>query len=1095
MGFMFVLLLAALLAASASARAATENLPDLDQNPPLWSQVQAVTPPGGTTEQRLGFGSEVVNMGVGPLLLSGRRASTATEFMTASQNVNLSDGTVATYPNVGSMRFAFSETHNHWHFIDFEVYELRRPSDFARVARDAKTGYCAGDGYKTPNPPPGTPLERVWDGSCRYNQTNALDVEEGISVGWVDDYAPQKEGQYIDVTNVPAGDYWLVNRSNPYRALKESNYANNAASVLVRLHRPPTSGPYVDVLKACPATQSCPQTVTDPTATTNAASSVTSGGATLTGSADPNGNDVSYEFEWGTTTSYGQHTGFRPLDPSLDPQAVSEPLTGLQPGTTYNYRLVVKSTAGVTRTGSNQTFTTPPLPQPPAVETGGASGIGQSGATIAGRVDPKGQATTWRFEYGTTTSYGSTTTPTTTGATSGFQNVTRTLSGLAPNTTYNYRLVATNATGTTHGLNATFKTDPLAPVATTGAATAVGTGGATVAGTIDPRGGSTSYKFEYTTSPTGPWTATPLKTLASPTGAQTVSEALSGLSHSTTYWYRLVAISSSGSSTGATNDFTTTTPAPAATTGTASNATQTTATLGGTIDANGAPTEYRFEYGTSEGSYPQATAWTPGGAGDAPVSVSAPISGLSAATTYHFRVVARSAGGTVGGGNAAFSTLPPPPTASTSAATLVGTATATLGADVDPRGGDTTYKFEYGTTPELGTGTPTRSLAAGAGNTATSEALSGLSASTTYYFRVVATNAGGRTTGSTLSFTTAAAPPPPPSASTGSASNVTRDGATVSGSVNPNGVATDYRFEYGTTSGSYETAGAWEPVGSGAAAVPVSTELAGLDPATTYFVRVVARSAGGTTPGGEQSFRTSDPLAPDVTTSAPIGIGEDGATLTGTVDPNDWPANYRFDYGTTTAYGRQTAWTSAGGGDSAVPVSAEVGGLAPATTYHYRLSAAGFSPTPVFGGDLTFTTQVTPLPPADPQPQPPQERVPQEPEPEPEPAPQPEPEPDSTFYVRSLRALRSGAARLTLDLPGPGTVTATAVSKSRTVAAATRRVQRGGRRVLVLRPTSAVRALLKRRRGLRVKVTVAYARTGAQPKSLRLATTLRKRKR
>src|SRR5215208_1367721 len=101
MGFMFVLLLAALHAASASARAATENLPDLDQNPPLWSQVQAVTPTGGTTEQRLGFGSEVVNVGVGPLLLSGRRASTATEFMTASQKVSLSDGSVATYPNVG----------------------------------------------------------------------------------------------------------------------------------------------------------------------------------------------------------------------------------------------------------------------------------------------------------------------------------------------------------------------------------------------------------------------------------------------------------------------------------------------------------------------------------------------------------------------------------------------------------------------------------------------------------------------------------------------------------------------------------------------------------------------------------------------------------------------------------------------------------------------------------------------------------------------------------------------------------------------------------------------------------------------------------
>src|SRR4051812_40821185 len=112
MGLIFAILLAGVAIAPGIALAGP-MLPDLDQNPPRWAQIQSVTPAGGATEERLGFGSEVANMGLGPLLISGSRASTASEYMAASQKVANDDGSTTTYPGVGTMRFAYSETHNH----------------------------------------------------------------------------------------------------------------------------------------------------------------------------------------------------------------------------------------------------------------------------------------------------------------------------------------------------------------------------------------------------------------------------------------------------------------------------------------------------------------------------------------------------------------------------------------------------------------------------------------------------------------------------------------------------------------------------------------------------------------------------------------------------------------------------------------------------------------------------------------------------------------------------------------------------------------------------------------------------------------------
>jgi len=102
---------------------------------------------------------------------------------------------------------------------------------------------------------------------------------------------------------------------------------------------------------------------------------------------------------------------------------------------------------------------TPPA-QAPAVVTGSASGVTSTSATLNGTVNPEGAATTYQFQYGTSTGYGSVTpsSPASAGAGSSAISESAALSGLSASTTYDYRLVATNATGTTDGSNLTFTT-------------------------------------------------------------------------------------------------------------------------------------------------------------------------------------------------------------------------------------------------------------------------------------------------------------------------------------------------------------------------------------------------------------------------------------------------------------------------------------------------------------------------------------------------------------------------------------------------------------------------------------------------------------
>jgi alpha-tubulin suppressor-like RCC1 family protein len=204
----------------------------------------------------------------------------------------------------------------------------------------------------------------------------------------------------------------------------------------------------------------------------------------------------------------------------------------------------------------------------------------------------------------------------------------------------------------------------------------------------------------------------------------------------------------------------------------------------------------------------------------------------------------------------------PAPVAATEAASPVSESSATLHASVNPEGSDTHYHFEYGTEAEnYSASTP--SVDAGAGSTSVhvSSAITGLQPGTTYHYRVIADSATGTGAGADTTVTTSGTPPPPPpTVTTEGASRIGPHGATLNGTVNPNGADAHYYFEYGTTSTFYENDVPAQPgndAGSGTTPVKVSVGLSGLAPYTTYYYRVVASNSTGPSYGGEGEFTTT----------------------------------------------------------------------------------------------------------------------------------------------------------------------------------------------------------------------------------------------
>jgi hypothetical protein len=292
--------------------------------------------------------------------------------------------------------------------------------------------------------------------------------------------------------------------------------------------------------------------VAAPTAITGPVSAIGTNSATANGTVNPNGQATNWFFEYGTSTSYGRRTATRSAGSGTTNVQVSAALTGLAPGTTYHYRLVATGGGGTTR-GADGIFTTSAAP---VAVTGAASRVTPTSARLAGSVDPNGRATTWFFEYGTSTSYGARTATTSAGSGTTARSVSMQLSGLAPGSLFHYRLVATSDAGTSRGADRTFATTG-PPVVRTGATLEIGSTTARTTGSVNPLGRRTTWYFDYGTT-TRYGSRTPSRNAGSGFGDQAVSWPLSRLRTAVTYHYRLVARNDVGTTLGADLTFRTT---------------------------------------------------------------------------------------------------------------------------------------------------------------------------------------------------------------------------------------------------------------------------------------------------------------------------------------------------------------------------------------------------------------------------------------------------------------------------------------------------------------------------------------------------------
>ncbi len=209
--------------------------------------------------------------------------------------------------------------------------------------------------------------------------------------------------------------------------------------------------------------------------------------------------------------------------------------------------------------------------------------------------------------------------------------------------------------------------------------------------------------------------------------------------------------------------------------------------------------------------------------------------------------------------------------------------------------------------------------------------------------------------------TSASASAASPTVTTVSATAIGQKSATLRADVDPHGKATTYAFQFGTSS-AYGSQTGNHAAGAGTVVKRVTLKLSGLTPGVRYHYRVIASNADGTSTGADRSLKTTLPPAkpPAILGTAPFAPSASGLTFTALVNPNGAVTTYRFQYGTSTAYGLETFGKSIAAGVLAQSVSFGIASLAPRTTYHFRVVASNKAGTTVGPDTLA---QTGPFPP------------------------------------------------------------------------------------------------------------------------------------
>jgi hypothetical protein len=315
---------------------------------------------------------------------------------------------------------------------------------------------------------------------------------------------------------------------------------------------------------------------------------------------------------------------------------------------------------------------------------------------------------------------------------------------------------------------------------------------------------------------------------------------------------------------------------PGATTDAASAIVKNGATLNGTVNAEGGPQatcvfqittvdQYATEHFEGASSLP----CSPAGpfTGSAAADVHTEAAGLARESEYVFRLVASSENGKNYGAPLAFAT-PGAVNVKTASATGVGDDAGTLNATINPEGAAVgKCFFEWGITTAYGNVAPCEEseaeIGSGSGEVQVHALVGGLVGGSTYHFRIAGENAFGSSTGSDETLMTLG-----PTIVSEGVGDVRLSSAELVATVNPNGTATSYYFEYETqaqfesnpSSARFLNAATIPPtpsdIGAGSGNVPVTEHLSGLAASTGYYFRVVGISGNGTTFGPPKSFKT-----------------------------------------------------------------------------------------------------------------------------------------------------------------------------------------------------------------------------------------------
>ena len=673
-----------------------------------------------------------------------------------------------------------------------------------------------------------------------------------------------------------------------------------------------------------------------PMITAVTATSITSSGAIITWTTDQASNS---QVKYGTTTSYGSLSS---LNSSLV-TSHSVTLTGLAPGTTYDYAVMSANSTGTLATSANFTF--PTLTVAPAISNVAATSITATSAVITWTTDQNSSST---VNYGLTTSYGSTST-----GNGGTTTHSVTLTGLTPSTTYDYDVSSTNAASqsSTSG-NFTFATSAAgAPSITAVTATSITSSSATITWTTD-QASSSQVKYGTTTS---------YGSSSSLNSSLVTSHSvtLTGLTASTTYDYAAMSANSGGTlATSANFTFTTgasggggaiTVTGNTCASWSYSNSTACTWTPGAPSVGNsihcfvfnfsttsalaltdnagvGVPNTYTQNgstyFGTASGGYYALfddLAVTNGSltTTTANLTGSGSFFGLSCYETAGGSEVVDGAVGTGSAPNGSVSSTINP----TGTADLASCGVSSSNS-ITPGSGYTTIAPE----PSSPTTSMYKILSASGSQTATAT----IASETDMICGTYSLSSGGTNVISSVT-----------------SSGVTSSGATITWTTSE---ASTSQVEYGTTT-SYGT----ESSLNSSLVTSHSVTLTGLTASTTYDYAVMSMNSGGTLVTSTNfTFTTASTSPPVITAVTATNITSNGATITWTTDQ---ASNSQVEYGTTTSYGTESSLNSS----LVTSHSVTLTGLSASTTYDYAAMSANSGGTLATSANFTFTTTAAPV--------------------------------------------------------------------------------------------------------------------------------------